>query len=141
MNYSVLYIRLDSYAKQRAIKGEEITEDDLNKASKREVVVTTLFTIWILTYPTLICSFLIAHMHDYAGDVIGSWERYELFYMFNFVIIAILLGVSTMLTLSHMRRIFGSANLHEEKPIKNMLMVFSGTYLLRVVFSVMLHFY
>ena len=31
MNYVILYIRLDSYASHRAIKGDEITEDELRK--------------------------------------------------------------------------------------------------------------
>mmetsp|Transcript_30791 Transcript_30791/g.38105 ORF Transcript_30791/g.38105 Transcript_30791/m.38105 type:complete len:153 (+) Transcript_30791:140-598(+) len=60
MNYSVLYIRLDSYAKHRAIKGDEISAEDLEKTTKKEMLTTLVFTIGIISYP-LVISILLAH--------------------------------------------------------------------------------
>ena len=51
MNYVVLYIRLDSYASHRAIKGAEITDEELKKADKRETIATSIFTFLIMAYP------------------------------------------------------------------------------------------
>lgn len=51
MNYVVLYIRLDSYASHRAIKGAEITDEELKKADKRERIATSIFTFLIIAYP------------------------------------------------------------------------------------------
>lgn len=107
MNYCVLYIRLDSYAKHRAIKGYEFQEDELESTSKKEIFVTIFFTSLITAYPVLITMSLIWFRQDFDGNVIAEWERYELFYMFNFIVIALLLVVSTLLTLSHMRKVFG----------------------------------
>ena len=60
--------------------------------------------------------------------------------MFSFIVIAILLVISTFLSLSHMRKVFGDAAMKEEKAIKVMLLVFCGTYAVRVVFAILLHF-
>lgn len=107
MNYIVLYIRLDSYAKHRAIKGQDFQEDELESTSKKEIFVTILFTSLITAYPVLITMSLLWFRQNFDGNVIAEWERYELFYMFNFIVIAMLLVVSTLFTLSHMRKVFG----------------------------------
>ena len=62
MNYVVLYIRLDSYAKHREKKhGEEISEEDLELTTKREMFATIIFTIIILAYPIIITVLLSVH--------------------------------------------------------------------------------
>ena len=58
MNYLVLFIRLEQYAKIRAKKGAEISEEELDKASHVEVLVTIGFTILILAYPITIAILL-----------------------------------------------------------------------------------
>ena len=58
MNYLVLFIRLESYAKVRALKGTEISEEELDKASDVEVWVTIGFTILIMAYPITIAILL-----------------------------------------------------------------------------------
>lgn len=60
--------------------------------------------------------------------------------MFNFMALAILLLVSTFLSLSHMRKVFGKESMQEEKSIKLTLMLFTTTYVLRVGFALLLHF-
>ena len=141
MNYLVLFIRLEQYAKIRAKKGAEISEEELDKASHVEVLVTIGFTILILAYPITIAILLGLNYQHYSKDVILDWEKYEVFYMFNFIVIAILLLISTYLSLSHMRKIFGKESMQEEKSMKVMLMLFTGTYLCRVIFALVLHFY
>lgn len=81
------------------------------------------------------------YSEEYKGDVINQWDRYEELNMFTFVAISILLTVSTYLSLSHMRKVFGTQSLKEEKSIKCLLYIFCGSYLLRVVFAFFLHFY
>lgn len=61
--------------------------------------------------------------------------------MFNFIAIAILLTISTCSSLSHMRRVFGAQSMKEERSIKVMLLLFMGTYLVRVIFAVAFHIY
>ena len=60
--------------------------------------------------------------------------------MFNFIAIAILLVISTFLSLSHMRKVFGKESMQEEKSIKLTLILFTVTYLCRVVFALIMHF-
>lgn len=73
MNYSVLYIRLDSYARHRARKGSEIGEDDLDVKSRREKLTTGIFTTIIMIYPMVI-TILLAYFHeDFDGDVMRTW--------------------------------------------------------------------
>lgn len=107
MNYSVLYIRLDSYASHRNKKGDEIAEEDLERATKKEVITTVAFTIAILAFPLTIIILLVLKKSDFNGDVIYMWGRYELFYVVNIVFITILLVLSTTLALRHMRKVFG----------------------------------
>jgi hypothetical protein len=104
----VLYIRLDSYASHRTLKrGDEVSSAELAKATFREAVAKVIFTILILAYPTTIAILLGLRRKDYDFNVIREWRRYELVYMFNFIAIAILLVVSTHISLSHMRKVFG----------------------------------
>lgn len=140
MNYSVLYIRLNSYAKHRAIKGDQVEEDEMTKTSKKEVFVTVLFTVLIVAYPVTIATLMLGYRDDFEGNVIAEWERYEVFYMFNYIAIASLLVLSTLLTLSHMRKVFGKESMKEEKPIIIILLLFCGTYTVRVIFAIMLYF-
>ena len=142
MNYVVLYVRLDSYAGHRQLKrGEEISEDELDKVTKKEKIVSTILTMIILAYPITIGILLAIHSEDFDGNVIGAWQRYELFYMFNFIFIAVLLTVSTTLSLSHMRKVFGKQTMQEEKSIKCMLLLFMSTYIVRVGFALLFHFH
>lgn len=141
MNYLVLYIRLESYAKIRALKGKDVTEQELEKATVNEVIVTIIFSLMIIAYPITITILLIVHEKEYTGDVILAWEKYEVFYMFNFIALAVLLIVSTFLSLSHMRKIFGRESMQEEKSMKFLLILFTGTYTLRVMFAITLHYY
>lgn len=106
MNYVVLYIRLDSYIKHRAKLGDEICGSEIETSGK-ENFITVLFTILILSYPVGIIIFLGIFAKDFENNVIDSWSDIELFYMVNFIIIAILLVSSTLMTLSHMRKVFG----------------------------------
>lgn len=140
MNYSVLYIRLDSYAKHRAIRGDQVQEDDMAKTTKKEVFVTVLFTFLIVAFPVTIGTLLLSYRDDFEGNVIAEWERYEVFYMFNYIAIASLLVLSTLLTLSYMRKVFGKESMKEEKPIIITLLLFCGTYTVRVVFAITLYF-
>ena len=105
-----------------------------------EVIVTIGFSILILAYPVTIAVLLAINSQNYGGDVIEAWERYEVFYMFNFIVIAILLVVSTVLSLGHMRKIFGKESLAEEKSMKFLLNLFMSTYLFRVLFTLILYF-
>lgn len=76
MNYSVLYIRLDSYSSHRAKKGSMIREDDLEKTTKKEMLATIVFSLAIFAYP-LVVSILLWHNYEhFDGDVIKTWERY-----------------------------------------------------------------
>ena len=93
----------------------------------------------IFCYPVLISSFLGAHAHKYEKNVIKQWELYEVFYMINFICITILLVVSTFLTLNYMKKVFGEQSMKEEKPIKFMLAIFCGSYILRVGFAIVFH--
>lgn len=61
--------------------------------------------------------------------------------MFNFIVVAILLVISTFGTLSHMRKVFGKQSIKEEKSIKFNLYLFSGSYALRVMFAIGLHYF
>ena len=61
----------------------------------------------ILAYPTITAVFLVIYQEDFDGNVIEIWEQFEGFYMLSFTVIAIMLLVSTLLSLSHMRRVFG----------------------------------
>ena len=79
----------------------------MDQITMSEKFVTGLFTVIIFVYPVLILSFLIANAHEYERDIIAQWERYELFYMINFICITILLVVSTFLTLNYMKKVFG----------------------------------
>lgn len=72
--------------------------------------------------------------------MIEVWERYELFYMFNFIGVTILLAMATCGTLSHMRKVFGTQSMKEEKSIKVNLYLFSGSYIFRVLFAIFLHY-
>ena len=112
----------------------------MDQITMSEKFVTGLFTVIIFVYPVLILSFLIANAHEYERDIIAQWERYELFYMINFICITILLVVSTFLTLNYMKKVFGEQSMKEEKPIKFMLAIFCGSYILRVGFAFMFHF-
>ena len=47
------------------------------------------------------------YKEDFDGGVIEMWEQIEGFYVVSFSVIAIMLLVSTLLSLSHMRRVFG----------------------------------
>ena len=107
MNYSVLYIRLDSYAKHRAKKGLELSEDDLDTTTKKEIVTTIIFTVFILAYPLVVGTVLLSKWQDFRGDVMNTWKYYELFYVTNIIVITILLVISTTLALNHMRKVFG----------------------------------
>jgi hypothetical protein len=140
MNYCVLYIRLDSYAKHRAIKGNEVQEEELEKTTRKEIIVTVLVTITIFAYPLSFMSALFFNRKEYKGNVIEEWERYELIYMINFIVLALLLVLSTKITLSHMRRVFGDQSMREERPIKIMLILFCSTYTVRVIFAIALYF-
>ena len=112
MNYVVLYIRLDSYARHRAKKhGEEISEEDFDMTTKREVLALTIFTIIILTYPIAITVLLSVNASSFSGNIIHAWERYDTFYMYNFVIVAVLLVITTYVSLSHMRKVFGEKSM------------------------------
>ena len=93
----------------------------------------------IIGYPTLIATCLGINANKYEGEVIFQWERYEVFYMVNFILITILLVVSTHLTLNYMKKVFGEQSMKEEKPIKFMLVIFCGSYILRVGFAVLFH--
>ena len=141
MNYSVLFVRLSSYARHRARKGHEITEDDLNATSLQEKILTVLFTVGIISYPIVI-TFLLAFKHDnFEGDVIKSWERYQLFYMINIIVITVLLVASTTASLRYMRKVFGEVSMKEEKSIKALLIIFCGTYVLRVLVTTTMYIY
>ena len=140
MNYLVLYIRLESYAKIRTLRGGEVNEEDLDKATDMEIIVTIGFTILIVAYPITIAVLLAINSQNYNHDLIDAWERYEVFYMFNFIVIAILLVISTFLSLGHMRKIFGKESLAEEKSMKFLLNLFMFTYLFRVAFTLILYF-
>ena len=112
MNYVVLYIRLDSYTKHRAKKhGEEISEEDFDMTTKREVLALTIFTIIIFAYPIAITVLLSVNASHFKGNIIHAWERYEEFYMVNFVVVAILLVITTYVSLSHMRKVFGEKSM------------------------------
>ena len=107
MNYTVLYIRLNSYASDRAKKGSTVEEADFDTTTKKEMIATIVFTLAIMAFPILI-SILLWHNHyDFDHDVIKTWERYQFFYMMNIIVITILLVVSTLTALRHMRKIFG----------------------------------
>ena len=93
-----------------------------------------------MAYPITISVFLAVNKDSFTGEVILMWEKYEIFYMFNFIVIAILLVTATFMSLSHMRKVFGDQSMKEEKSIKFMLLLFCGTYLVRVGFAVILHF-
>ena len=140
MNYLVLYIRLESYAKIRMLRGGEVNEEDLDKATDMEIIVTIGFTILIVAYPITIAVLLAINSQNYSHNIITAWERYEVFYMFNFIVIAILLVISTFLSLGHMRKIFGKESLAEEKSMKFLLNLFMSSYLFRVAFTLILYF-
>ena len=76
-----------------------------------EVFVTIGFTLLILFYPITIAILLGLNYKHYNNDVILAWEHYEVFYMFNFVGISVLLLISTFLSLSHMRKVFGKESM------------------------------
>ena len=114
MNYVVLYIRLDSYVSHRALKGDKIDDSELEKASFRERIATWGFSILIFAYPLACILMLSINYEDFDGNVIKVWEKYELFYMFNFIAIAIALCITTFLSLSHMRKVFGNESIKEE---------------------------
>ena len=139
MNYIVLYIRLDSYVQHRARKGSEISEQELEKVTKKEMIVNFVFTILIVAYPAGIAIFLGLFIQDFETDVIEVWENFEVFYMISFCMIAVMLAVSTLLSLSHMRRVFTKESMKEEGAIKCMLLLFCGTYMIRVAFAVLFH--
>ena len=61
MNYLVLYIRLESYVTHRALKGAEVTEEELSKTTFKEQAVTISFTTLILVYPISIAIILGLH--------------------------------------------------------------------------------
>jgi len=74
MNYVVLYIRLDSYVSHRTLKrGDEVSSEELAKATFREAVAKAIFTTFILAYPIVIAILLGLHKKDYSGNVIGAW--------------------------------------------------------------------
>ena len=62
-----------------------------------------------------------------------------MFYMISFIVIAVMLAVSTLLSLSHMRKVFSKESMKEEGAIKCMLLLFCGTYMIRVAFAVLFH--
>ena len=140
MNYAVHYIRLDEYAKLRAKKGDEITLDDLDRTTKIELIVSIFFTLLILAYPVGVLVELIIHGDTFGGNVVTAWEYYELFYLFNFLALAVILVPTTLLCLQHMRKVFGASSLKEETAIKSMLYLFTGTYTVRVGFAALFHY-
>ena len=115
---------------------------DLEKTTKKEICAVTVFSILIFAYPIAIVVCLSLNVSKFVANpnVIGEWERYEMFYMFNFIGLAVLLVGSTLLSLKHMRRVFGPESIKEEKLMLMMLYIFGGTYLVRVIFAVLLHF-
>ena len=76
MNYSVLYIRLDSYAKHRAKKGDQIAEEDLERTTNKEYITTGVFTMIIFAFPIVISLLLLFQRKTFDGDVIARWEKY-----------------------------------------------------------------
>ena len=140
MNYVILYIRLDSYTKHRAQKkGTEVSDKELRSSQTKERVATWIFTTFIVGYPTAAFIILWLEADNFIGNVILYWEHYEVFYMFSFIGIAVLLVASTFLSLSHMRKVFGEQTMKEERSIKVLLLVFCFTYAMRVVFAIMFH--
>ncbi len=112
----------------------------MEKTTKKEIIVTILLTVFIIGYPLAMMTVLLIFRPEFTGNVILEWERYEIVYMGNFIVIALLLVISTQFTLSHMRRVFGEQSMKEEKPIKVMLLLFCGTYTVRVAFAITLYF-
>ena len=108
MNYTVLYIRLDSYANHRAKKGLEVATADLDRTPQKELIMTVVFTIIILAYPLVVGIVLFCRRDLYDNNVITNWQYFELFYVINIIIITILLVISTTLALRHMRKVFGA---------------------------------
>ena len=141
MNYSVLYIRLDSYAKHRAKKGDQIESEDLEKTTNKEYITTGIFTTVILAFPFVISILLLFQRTTFDGDVIARWERYQLYYMLNIIVITILLVISTLLALRHMRKVFGQQSVSEEKAIWTLLLIFCGSYVVRVIMTLVMYFY
>jgi len=139
LNYAVLYIRLDSYVKHRERQGDQINDSELAKTSRMESIVTVLFTILIILFPAVIAVIIALRVGNFTENVIANWEYFEFFYMTTFITLAIVLSATTLLSLSHMRKVFGKQSMKEEKSIKLMLLLFCGTYVLRVVFAVLFH--
>ena len=138
MNYFILYIRLRSYEEHRAKKGGSLAPDEVNKASKKELIVTAIFTVLIFAYPILIIIKLATGRDGYESNIVEVWDGYDLFYMSNFILLTILLVISTLLSLRLMKRVFGDQSMKEEKAIKFILLIFCGTYILKVVCSILL---
>ena len=109
--------------------------------TKREVLALTIFTIIIFAYPIAITVLLSVNASHFKGNIIHAWERYEEFYMVNFVVVAILLVITTYVSLSHMRKVFGEKSMQEEKAMKYILLLFTGTYAIRVIFAIILRIY
>ena len=107
----------------------------------REKVLTVIFTIAIVSYPVLISILLADKSENFNGDVIATWERYQLFYMINVIIITVLLVLSTTAALRLMRKVFGDSSMSEERSIKVLLMIFCGTYVVRVIFTTAMYIY
>mmetsp|Transcript_21268 Transcript_21268/g.28505 ORF Transcript_21268/g.28505 Transcript_21268/m.28505 type:complete len:123 (+) Transcript_21268:657-1025(+) len=61
--------------------------------------------------------------------------------MMNVILITILLVISTLLALRHMRKVFGEQSMSEEKTIWVLLLIFCGTYVVRVILTVAMYFY
>ena len=100
--------------------------------------MTAVFTTLIVAYPVAIFVMLGLNQPKFQGNVVIQWELYEVFYMFNFIFISILLVTSTMFSLRHMRLVFGDQSVAEEKSIRCMLVLFCCTYAVRVVITVLM---
>lgn len=107
--------------------------------TRKEMIVTVIFTTLIVLYPAGIGIVIGIRVKEFEHNVIENWEYFELFYMTSFIVLAIVLTTTTLLSLSHMRKVFGKENMREERSIKLMLLIFSFSYVLLVCFAVLFH--
>ena len=75
---------------------------------------------------------------SYKCDTIFWTAYYNIQYIIYFIIIGVILAISTCLTLNKMRRSFGPESYEDTKLIKFTLIIFSASYVLRVTESIML---
>ena len=61
--------------------------------------------------------------------------------MMNIIVITVLLVISTILALRQMRKVFGPQSVSEEKTIWALLLIFCGTYVLRVIITLIIYFF